>query len=782
MEIEERAISLQRVLPPGMQPADGKAGIGISFAPDMEGYQIIQSMAPQGTAASSGEILAGDIIISVDGKPVRHRSIREVVESIKGEPDSSVNLVMGRRIEQKAEPEQEPEPVPEPPERAQAPAPVPPAPTPPQALQTPPAPVAPPAPSPPISQKPLSSEAKTSSPSHAEPGASSLPLQPTPESKQNGFVIKNWPDGKQYRGEMLDGKRHGKGSITYPDGASYDGDWHNDWRHGHGEYKYTDGTWYKGQWEMGNRQGEGLCTYADGNMFQGSWVANLPHGKGQCRFAEGSLYRGEFVMGKMHGFGTLIRHDGTIAFEGEWRDGEKVAPVVSQAPVTAPQPEMTRQAMHSVVAQRAAAAPQPAADAKIFVMIKGVSHLPRMVQGAPNPYVVLAHGAQSHVSRTLHQTYEPRWDAEIGEFTVRAANDLDPFIIRVFHWNPNHSDLVGEVEIDVRDPSRFASQQELTFKLTLPDGSMVWGHDGQKTELYAAVALSPPVYHPPPTPVTSSPQPARTYHAAGSPPSALQPVTDNQPIVTYQAVSPPAANMAYAPPQEQMQRMSMSAQRTAAPPPPEPHGQQQAHPQFHRPSPTPPLQRSMNPQQYAQSDSMQSMQPSLSRSVSGSVRCGVGLKLVQPDRSGNVSIEKIQKDSAADVSGRLKVGDIVLKVDGQKITAMEQAKDLLIGQEGSAVALEIARSDGGIRIFEVVLSRKNLSIRRGPGAGGAQDYHANHSYHRASHQGHGPNQSYGTGGGTSASFHNSYDPWGQTNSASSNVSRPHARKCRAICP
>jgi hypothetical protein len=149
-------------------------------------------------------------------------------------------------------------------------------------------------------------------------------------------ICKNWPDGKQYRGEMLDGRRHGKGSITYPDGASYDGDWHNDWRHGHGEYKYTDGTWYKGAWEMGNRQGDGLCTYADGNMYQGNWVSNLPHGKGQCRFAEGSLYRGEFVMGKMHGFGTLIRHDGSVAFEGEWREGEKAAPV---APPLAPPPQ-----------------------------------------------------------------------------------------------------------------------------------------------------------------------------------------------------------------------------------------------------------------------------------------------------------------------------------------------------------------------------------------------------------------------------------------------------------
>lgn len=54
--IRETHLALQRVLPPGMQTADGKAGIGISFAPDMEGYQIIQSMAPQGAAAACGQV------------------------------------------------------------------------------------------------------------------------------------------------------------------------------------------------------------------------------------------------------------------------------------------------------------------------------------------------------------------------------------------------------------------------------------------------------------------------------------------------------------------------------------------------------------------------------------------------------------------------------------------------------------------------------------------------------------------------------------------------------
>ena len=64
-EIRETPMTLQRVLPPGMQPADGKAGIGISFAPDMDGYQIIQSMAPQGTAASSGKVHGSDPLLGV---------------------------------------------------------------------------------------------------------------------------------------------------------------------------------------------------------------------------------------------------------------------------------------------------------------------------------------------------------------------------------------------------------------------------------------------------------------------------------------------------------------------------------------------------------------------------------------------------------------------------------------------------------------------------------------------------------------------------------------------
>ena len=58
-------------------------------------------------------------------------------------------------------------------------------------------------------------------------------------------------------------------------------------------------------------------------MYQGTWAADLPHGLGQCRFADGSVYRGPFVRGRMHGRGVLLNFDATVAFDGEWRDGER---------------------------------------------------------------------------------------------------------------------------------------------------------------------------------------------------------------------------------------------------------------------------------------------------------------------------------------------------------------------------------------------------------------------------------------------------------------------------
>ena len=118
------------------------------------------------------------------------------------------------------------------------------------------------------------------------------------------------------------------------------------------------------------------------------------------------------------------------------------------------------------------------------------------------------------------------------------------------------------------------------------------------------------------------------------------------------------------------------------------------------------------------------------------------------------------------MSGRLKPGDVVLKVDGQPISGLEQAKELLIGLEGSSVSLEVARNDGAIRIFEVVLARKNLSIKRESST--PQDFLSSASYTRNSYYPQNSRQGYGNG--TS-----SFDPWSNNSNADRRNSNVNVR-------
>lgn len=49
--------------------------------------------------------------------------------------------------------------------------------------------------------------------------------------------------GDDYRGDFLDGKRHGRGVYTWKaDGRRYEGQWESDARHGDGVETYADGA------------------------------------------------------------------------------------------------------------------------------------------------------------------------------------------------------------------------------------------------------------------------------------------------------------------------------------------------------------------------------------------------------------------------------------------------------------------------------------------------------------------------------------------------------------
>ena len=57
------------------------------------------------------------------------------------------------------------------------------------------------------------------------------------------------PEGAIYRGDIVDGKRHGKGTLTWPDGSCYSGEWKEGLYHGYGVYTFANGEKYEGFWQ-----------------------------------------------------------------------------------------------------------------------------------------------------------------------------------------------------------------------------------------------------------------------------------------------------------------------------------------------------------------------------------------------------------------------------------------------------------------------------------------------------------------------------------------------------
>lgn len=59
----------------------------------------------------------------------------------------------------------------------------------------------------------------------------------------------NTPNGDVYEGDIVEGKRNGRGTLKNMDGSEYKGEWQRNCCHGVGWYKSaTDGTVYIGEW------------------------------------------------------------------------------------------------------------------------------------------------------------------------------------------------------------------------------------------------------------------------------------------------------------------------------------------------------------------------------------------------------------------------------------------------------------------------------------------------------------------------------------------------------
>jgi hypothetical protein len=106
-----------------------------------------------------------------------------------------------------------------------------------------------------------------------------------------------------YLGEVQDGKAHGGGVGIWSTGSVYRGDWRNNLRHGQGTFEWADGERYEGTYVDGIREGQGTYYWPSGDRYEGAW-------KGDRR----------------NGQGTLYDMDGSIRFQGHWKDDKPVDP------------------------------------------------------------------------------------------------------------------------------------------------------------------------------------------------------------------------------------------------------------------------------------------------------------------------------------------------------------------------------------------------------------------------------------------------------------------------
>jgi carboxyl-terminal processing protease len=76
------------------QQSEGKfGGVGIRLGLDRGGQFMVESPIP-GTPAYDAGVMAGDLILKVDGKSIEQMSLRKVVDLIQGEPGTDITLTV----------------------------------------------------------------------------------------------------------------------------------------------------------------------------------------------------------------------------------------------------------------------------------------------------------------------------------------------------------------------------------------------------------------------------------------------------------------------------------------------------------------------------------------------------------------------------------------------------------------------------------------------------------------------------------------------------------------
>ena len=153
------------------------------------------------------------------------------------------------------------------------------------------------------------------------------------------FTTEEYEDGSSYNGEVLNGKKHGRGILQYADGSKYEGEWEDGEKSGYGTQTQPDGdVLYEGEWSNGKYHGSGILfnpavekneeafDYSSfsslGNnweKYEGEFEYGRWHGLGTLHLRNGEKFVGKFRNGQVHGKGTFYQSNGKMV-TGEWQE------------------------------------------------------------------------------------------------------------------------------------------------------------------------------------------------------------------------------------------------------------------------------------------------------------------------------------------------------------------------------------------------------------------------------------------------------------------------------
>jgi len=139
------------------------------------------------------------------------------------------------------------------------------------------------------------------------------------EEEESGNTIGTYEGERNEKGE-----RHGKGKTVLPNGDNYEGEYMLGKRHGLGTYKFKKNNCrYTGHYQAGRRHGPGTMIYPNGTKYIGEWARNKRDGVGKYIYTNGDTYEGEWRKNKKEGIGTYTFASGGIQYVGLWRNNKR---------------------------------------------------------------------------------------------------------------------------------------------------------------------------------------------------------------------------------------------------------------------------------------------------------------------------------------------------------------------------------------------------------------------------------------------------------------------------